>query len=255
MNGVASYIYKTAVVFIVLAGVCAGGYFVFIRRGDDLVEGLPSSSAVHYYKNSTLSLSKIRIKAVYFVPNDKGGDIFSQWQSALPQTLEDIVRFHKVIFKDLSQVSFDIYPQPIIGREDSSFYDTETTGRGNPAALRNVYRELEARLLTYGGDLFDESFVGSASGEYIVYCVLYEGVGASASENVIFLSSSYLTNERYQESGATIFYHEFAHTLGIPDHYDEQDGKSSSLDIMGFGLVRPLAFNYLDEEILEEMGL
>lgn len=219
-----------------------------------MTEGPLPVPSVHYYKNSGFSLAKIRIKAIYFVPQDKRNEIYPQWQSALTNALSDLISFHENIFRGFSRVSFDIFPEPIVGRENSYFYDTDITERGNPAALKNVYREVGERALDSGGDLFDEHFVRSAEDEYVVYYFLYEGVGASGSENVALFSSAYLSDENYKANGASIFYHEFAHTLGIPDHYDEE-GNSTSLDIMGFGLQRPLAFNYLDEEVLREMGL
>lgn len=245
---------KFFIFLLLIAAVAAGSYFFFFGEKVMIIEKPASEKSVYYYNNPQISLAKIKIRAFYFVPKDKKEEIYPGWPSVLEKALDELVSFHRAVFRGLSQVSFDIFPEAVVGMQNTFFYDTEKTDRGNPEALRNIYGEIGKRLLDPSGDLFNEDFVKNGKGERIVYCFVYQGVGAVGSENTMLVSLTYLTDENYKDVGTSVFYHEFAHTLGIPDHYDES-GNPDSFDIMGFGLKRPLTFNYLDREILKAMGL
>jgi hypothetical protein len=243
---------RSIVVLFVLVIVAFGIYFLVLKEAG-ISEGPLPVSSVHYFKKQDIPLDNIRVKAFYFIPKNKTEYIFPGWESVLNNALEELSAFHLAVFGGLSQVSFDVFKEPVIGFEENLFYDTEITDRGNPHALRNIYWEMEERALKPSGDLYDEDFLKSRENEYVVYYFIYEGVGGSGSEDVALISRDFLTNDEYKDVGTSIFYHEFAHTLGIPDHYDE-DGNYFSFDIMGFGLKRPLVFNYLDQSILRNMG-
>ena len=163
--------------------------------------------------------------------------------------------FHRVQLRGLSLLTFDIYPEIIVGEQENLTYDTDVTQDGNPAALRAISQELERRVFTPAGDLYKDDFARAKPGAYRVLYIIYEGVGASGSENAAILSRSFLNDPQYAYQGPTYFAHEFYHTLGLPDAYRIPQAIPSDDDIMGFGRERPLEQSYISEDHLKGLGL
>ncbi|MDO8537069.1 MAG: hypothetical protein Q7R94_02380, partial [bacterium] len=200
------------------------------------------------------------------------------WKEKLATTLDKAARFHDLQFRGASKLAYDIFPEPFILKQDNAHYDTDTTSAGNPRGLVNISEEIETRAFTTSGDLYNENFSAIDKSEYRVMALFYEGVGGAGGiiyeseldspgeiakklgldESIVYVvninsvDGFLLVNKRFLD--ATIFYHEFAHTLGLPDRYDEDDNPSSS-DIMGAGRKKPIENTYLDKSLLKEMGI
>jgi len=207
--------------------------------------------------------------------------------NALEDHLNKVVRFHEIQFRGLSKLKYEIFPQPIVLREDNGFYDTANTNKGNPEALLRISQEMSDRILTKGGDLYDEQFAETESGEYPVMGLIYEGVGASGSaiyesdlnsaaeiakrlgipesevrivgikgiQGFFILNKEYLTKPEYAFYGDTLFYHEFGHTLGLDDSYNQETNQPFLMDVEGGGRNKPLDLTYIDRSSLRDMGV
>lgn len=244
-------------------------------------------SRPHVFGDSQKTVDRIRISAVYFVPKDKQKDMSAEWRELLDENFKKLQAFHALQFQERSAISFAVYPEPVIGLEEHLFYDTTDTNRGNPKALLNVSEELEERLFSSEGDLYRHDFWQKGAGGYPALFILYEGVGAIGGiiaeseresvadiarelglpESVIFkvgvkavdgfflLSRTFLADPEYRAFGASLLAHEFYHTLGIPDAYDQDTGKPESADIMGLGRYRPIEKTYVRREVVRALGL
>ena len=184
----------------------------------------------------------------------------NNWYELLEGELNKFVEFHSLQFNDKSNLSYNIFPNFVIGLNESIVYDTDNTQGGNPEALKSVTLEIEERILDPSGDLYINDFptyMGLDNMElpYQAILIMYEGVGASGGGNVAFVTSSYLADSRFVVYGETIFMHEFYHTLGIPDAYEISSGVSYSSDIMGLGRFRSLNKTYLDRSVLTNLGV
>lgn len=241
----------------------------------------------HLFGDSQRTADRIKVAAVYFVPKDKEGEIDMRWRELLDENFKKLQAFHSLQFQGRSAVSFSMYSEPVIGREEHIVYDTADTNRGNPKALLHISEELEERLFSSAGDLYKSDFWRAAEGEYPALFILYEGVGAIGGviaesghesvaalarelglpESVVFkvsvkavdgfflLSRTFLADPEYRAFGASLFAHEFYHTLGIPDAYDQNTGKPESADIMGLGRYRPIEKTYVRREVVRALGL
>lgn len=269
---------------IAIVALCVGGIVYYPKIFT--LPAAPSVGAanVHVYKNSDKSIAKIRVEAFYAVPKNKSVD--ANWRTSLASALGDTAKFHALQFRGLSEVAYDTYPLPVnLGHEDV-FYDTTSTAFGNPRGLINVAEEINRRVFQKGGDLYDEKFARENSGEYRVMGILYEGVGASGGliyesplasaeeiakqlgvpasmvyivninsvEAFFLVNRNYLAQNALKSYGSSIFYHEFAHTIGLPDTFSSESGPSTS-DIMGTGRNKPIENTYLDKNFLKEMGI
>ncbi len=243
---------------------------------------IPPSPRIHVYKNPDASIGRIRVKAFYAVPNNKKAD--PAWQNQLSRALDDSAKFHELQFHGLSKLNYDVFKAPVMLQHDDAFYDTTSTGAGNPHALINVGEELEQRVMRSSGDLYDAAFAATDPNEYNVMAILYEGVGASGGEiyqtalqsanqiaqklglpeSIIYIvhidsvsgffivNRNYLATEPLNISGESVFYHEFAHTIGLPDLFDENNAPFSN-DIMGRGREKPIENTYIDKNFLKTM--
>ena len=246
-----------------------------------------SESSVHRFRDSSTRLDAIRVKVFYAVPRNRTGDIPNDWKTPIEEALRRAVSFHSLQFRGKSSLAFDVYPKPVILDEESHFYNTDITARGNPHALISVAEELDRRVFQPDGDLYDAGFSAFKKGEYPVFGIIYEGVGASGGiiqdspkqsagevarelklpEFLIFkvhvpsangffiLSRDFLTDAEYRVNSATLLYHEFSHTMAIPDGNDLDNGASYTADIIGDGRRKPLLRTYLSRDILSGMGL
>ena len=139
--------------FIGIAAVLA---FLYFRVGVPDIYANQNSIKVsaHIYDKPDLSIKKINLIAVYFVPKDRQELQITDWQERLDNSLSRLTAFHRLETSGNSVINYVIYPQPMIGLELGQIYDTENTNYGNPHALIAVGRELEARLLSPDGDLW-----------------------------------------------------------------------------------------------------
>lgn len=269
-----------------IAGALASLYFLVGSPWLHEYAGLDFSRP-HLFGDSQKTIERIRVGAVYFVPKDKQGDISAEWRVLLEENFKKLQAFHTLQFQGRSAVSFAVYPEPVIGRAEHLAYDTADTNRGNPKALLRISEELEERIFSSGGDLYNPDFWNSQAREYQALFILYEGVGAIGGviaesgresvadiaaepgfpESVVFtanvksvdgfflLSRAFLADLEYRAFGASLLAHEFYHILGIPDGYDQTTGKPTSTDIMGLGRYRPIEKTYVQRAIVRGLGL
>lgn len=251
-------------------------------------ENQPSfASRIHAYNDPAENLEKIRIKTVYAVPKDRKKDIKTNWPEATRQTLEKIAAFHEIQFRGKSKIFFDIYPEPVILENDNSYYNSNSTAKGNPSALISVSEEIEKRMFKKEGGLYNDSFAGFGPSEYPVLGIIYEGVSASGGgiyysdlatrediaksiglkpsdihivniesvDGFFIVSSDFILKKEYEFSGPSVIYHELGHVFGLPDRYDDLTNTPFSSDIMGAGREKALETAYLDRKSTREMGL
>lgn len=210
-----------------------------------ITETEPEKTA-HLYKNPAVSIAKIHLKIFYAVPKDKTDSVYAGFSSFLKKYLDDAVRFHRSQFREYSAFTYDVYPEPVFMDEESLFYNTTDTNHGNPEGLKNLVPEIERKMA---------AFLKHEKDEFLVIGIVYEGVGASGAESAFLLSREFLSEEQYRLIAATLLYHEFGHALGLPDQYDIATGAPYSNDIMGGGREKPIEVNYIDRELLREMGI
>lgn len=242
---------------LLLAAIFASLALIYFFAGVSLVrpDDLTAYSAPHLCGQSGVSLAEVNLAVFYFLPKNKTDLLLGNWQSVFEKPLKQLVEFHQLQFQGRSELKYHFYPRPIIGQEDNIFYDTTTTQYGNPQALRHIAPELEARVFTEGGNLYDADFIKAQSNPYQAMLVIYEGVGAAASENVILLSQAYLSEVKPLYYGTSILAHEFYHSLGLPEGYEIPSSKPLVQDLMGLGRFEPLERTYLSSQSLKDCGL
>lgn len=231
--------------FLIIIPVIAGiGFYLLTPQSTapEPTTGIP----VHFYRDPARSLDKIHLKVFYVVPKNRTAQIYPTWRELLSPVLEETAKFHEIQFHGLSKIQSDVFPEPLILEHDNIYYDTDSTNRGNPEALRRITPEVEERA---------RGFLSSAADEFVVIGLIYEGVGASGSRGAFLLSRSFLSEEQYRPFRSSLLYHEFGHTMGLPDQYDLETGQHFSEDIMGSGRNRPLEVNYIDQALLEDLGV
>jgi hypothetical protein len=241
----------------------------------------------HFYDGPSRAITDLRLKIFYVVPEDKAAQVATGWRETINQVLEKAADFHRFQFRGKSELNYDVYPEIVILKNKSVFYDTEKTDRGNPKALIAIAQELEGRAFSKGGDLYSQNFVFRKEGEYPVLGIVYEGVGAGGGvifesqkesvaeiakqfkipESMIFkvdvksadgffiISRQFLTDSQYALFRDSLFYHEFAHTFGLPDLYDWDSNIPFSDDIMGSGRREPIETTYLGRDLLKNLGV
>lgn len=240
-------------VLVVIFGILALIY-LFVGVPPVYREEIPEIKTPHLYNNSAGTIARIKITAFYFIPKNKTDFIIEDWREVLEQNLRKLQQFHSLQFQGRSLIIYEIYPEPIFGREESVFYDTEITQFGNPQGLRNVASEIKERVFTPAGDLYRSDFAQKGE-DFYSSVIMYEGVGASAGEDAAFISSTYLFNQEYKEFGTSVLAHEFYHTIGIPDAYEIPTSVPTSGDIMGSGRFQPIEKTYLARSTLKALGL
>lgn len=277
---------RSTLFLLFFAGGVAAALWFFASREE--VEPPPLSEPIpHFYKDPTRPIETIRLKVVYAVPKNKTRDLYADWRPRLEGALDEAARFHHLQFRGLSKIVYDIFPEPVVLKNDNRFYDTDRTDLGNPKALIAVGEEIEERVLRSGGDLTREDFRETEEGEYPVLGLLYEGVGAAGGviyeselesvseiaarlgipESVVYkvdittvdgffiLNRKFLSDAPERKLGSTLLYHEFAHTLGVPDEYDIGSDVPYTNDVMGAGRKKPIDATYLERGTLRELGV
>ena len=284
---------KYIVVVLVLIFAALGFMYVTINSPLVYQEAVAFPSNPHIYNNPDRSIKNIEIVVFYFVPKDRIMSQLADWREILERHLEELVSFHSLELRDTSDIHYTIYPQPVIGLKQSAQYDTDITQHGNSQALLHVAEEIDTRVFDSAGDLHRQDFLITREQGYPVLLILYEGVGASGGiiydsesgsvseiarklklpESIVYpvniktvdsfllLNQKYLTEQQNGDTGTTILAHEFYHTLGVPDGYEEkeengiQTAVSTSNDIMGVGRSYPIDKTYLSKETLKGLGL
>ncbi len=241
----------------VLIGIFGALLLIYLFIGVPRVypESLPELKTPHLYNLPKEPIAEVKIAAFYFVPKNRTDFLFEDWQKIFEENIRKIQDFHHLQFQGKSLISYEIFPEPIIGYEDNQFYDTDITQFGNPEALKSIAIELENRVFGPSGDLYQQDFAKQEGESYRSLLVMYEGVGASGSENVGLVSRTFLTEPEYKEFGTSIFAHEFYHTLRIPDGYEIPSGIPTTQDIMGEGRYRPVEKTYIKQATLQQLGL
>lgn len=225
-----------------------------------------SKIKVHFYEEPTIDLSKIKLYVVYALPNNKKAYLKNDWLSLIRKALDKVSLFHHLQFKGFSSIKYEIYHSPIILPDESEAYNTKVD-TFNLKKFLKLAEDVE-KTLSLDFDVFNLD-----KNNYNILVIFYEGEGAFGAvitdkpkiiekyslssqilptkiekfNGVVFISIEYLTTL----SGESLLYHEIAHTLGIPDTY--QNGRSLSSGIMGAGRFEPLENNYLDKTILNKM--
>ena len=263
-----------------------GGNFPGHFSSSSLRGGLAPAKA-HIYKNPGVNIGEIAMRVFYAVPKNKAETVSAGLPDGLREALEKTNAFHELQLRGKSKMSYEIFSHPVILENNNLYYDSDSTNNGNPHALIAVAEEIERRAFTEGGDLFDRSFAAPRGTAYPVMGIIYEGVGAAggiiyeskaesaeeiaeelnvpaslvyrvnvkSSDGFFLLNREFLSDPRYSPRGASILYHEFAHTLGIEDRYEAQTDRVFTDDIMGGGRREPIEMNYIDSATLREMGV
>ena len=245
-----------------------------------------ATAGPHVYKNPNESIAQIHVEAWYVVPDNKVSSTDPDWYKEISDALATAAQFHQLQFGGRSMLNYDIFPQPVYLQNDNEAYDTTSTNDGNPHALINIGEEIERRVLQPGGDLYSAKFAATSTGEYNVMAIFYEGVGASGgmiydtplntpdqiaqqlglpasivyivninSVNGFFiLNQDFLRRPDLVPVGVTTLYHEFAHTIGLPDLFNASDSPLSN-DIMGEGRKKAIDDTYIDQSLLQDMGI
>ena len=254
--------------------------------------------ALHVFGNSAISLEKIRVKVVYFIPQDPdydkdfGEDMpnlsayervwrepdFDEITRHLQQTVfSQIETFHAREFDSRSSLVFDIHPTPVHGLRDGDFYGGQFLLIENPMPLQALELELNERLFSGSGDLFDARFAQVEEDEYTVTLIVYVAslpvVRIAGEEQLVSgivgefgppaLIFSPVVDPLFKYSAfsnsASIIYHELLHAMGVPEQYDllasdalrQRDTRG---DVFGRGTEQPLLNTYVGQDIKQQMG-
>ncbi len=270
----------TAVFFLVYYGVFKNTEFNF-EIGKNVAG---SKLRAHFYKDSSLDITKIKLKVFYVIPKDKKQNLDPRWQETLKSSLAQVALFHKLELRGFSSLAYDIFPQPVFLGEKEEFYNSTSTDGGNPRGLISIAEDIDRRVFKQGGDLYDAEFAKFSSDEYPVMGLIYEGVGASGGviydakngetrpeiakrlgvqESMIYivnvdsvkgfflLNLDYLRKKDLAVFGPTFLYHELAHSFGLPDREDS----SEEVDIMGVGRQDPIEASFIGRDLLRGLGV
>ncbi len=257
----------TASLLLAVSGI------VFVLNRPKILEERRKQTA-HHGQISEISLREVHIDAYYFVPKDQVERLDPKWKENIDKALKNSKSFYEYQTANALGIDYSIFPKPIIGREESSYYNGKDTSNGNPSALLAIKAEIETRQ-KYDADFGSSGFPGN-SGTYRAIALIYEGVGAASmllvdkkptqgkishvvavekNELPAFLVSNFFLNSTsYKDYGETIFAHELGHILGLSDAYD-LGSESVTDDIMGMGRFRPLSLTYLTAEHLRQLGV
>lgn len=215
----------------------------------------------YMFENEQVSIEKISLTVIYFIPKDATEKKYEGWKIATESHLKKLLDFHVLQFENTSKITYDLFPEIIIGEKTTSEYE-KLLDYDNPDAVTIVKDELIKRAIVSKEDILQNK---NNNGVRKVYLVVFEGNGGAGNDNFCLISRSYLTDNDYQETGSTFLAHEFYHTLGLVDNYtiamyaykdNEQFPVSlvTKKDIMGQVNI-PLSRTYIDNSTLKKMGL
>lgn len=275
-------------VLLALSALATGGSATLLARSrpnlpPPAFETAAASPSLHVYGNPSVSLERVDIRVVYFIPAGNGeeasaDDSFRKTKAYLNAVvLPDITTFHAREFSGRSRISWRVYPRPVRGLRDDAFYNKKFLDVSAVLPLSAVEAELAARLFRPDGDLYDADYAVSQKDAYHILLVVYaEPVPLlRLAGQAVFIPG--LTNEvgtaalvfrpvvdpqfrAVWPNGGTVLYHELMHTMGVPEQYDlssihvlEQQQKRG--DVMGHGTQSPLLTTFVGGDIKRGMGL
>jgi hypothetical protein len=226
---------------------------------------LKEAKAYLYDSNGSVPIEHIHMTIFYVVPKDSVNKKIDSWKEITNEHVQNLLSFHSTQFGNTSKITYDFFPQIIIGEKTAIDYES-LLDHSDHDALKPLQEELNRRVLQAGGDLstlYQKNKTDPSARN--VYLIVFEGNGAAGNGDFALISRSYLTDITYKETGSTFLAHEFYHTLGIPDMYETsvyvfKDGQQApvsiltSKDIMGQVNI-PLQYTYIKTETLKKMGL
>lgn len=247
---------------ILIVGLVLSVLYVGVPTVETLV--FTDTNFPHFYENSNTPILKVSVLIMYFVPKDRAKQSIDNWQEVVENNFKKLQDFHSVQFSGKSEITYEFFPKIIMGEKKGKEYELKTAGYSDKEMIFPISEEITRRVLTKGGDLYLED-KKIEEGERRVYFVVYEGEGGAGSGSFALLSRSYLTNKAFDFFSASFLAHEFYHTLGIPDSYEESSYVYNDLqrvpvsiltskDIMGYVRV-PIESAYLNRSTLEKMGI
>lgn len=255
-------------------------------------------SNLHFFEDPAIKLAQVRVNVFFFSPKnlnyrgvlenyyrDVGRTVYRGDVGVNPDVsyLKDrfssavvprMTEFHKREFGAGLGLDFVIYPEVIYGLEEDRYYQSDFAEVPPREVLNKVESELRTRVFVKTGDLYDPTFVESGGDEYAVNLIVYLGpplIHEDFRGQALFVpaftnysKSTFLVVSPVLESGltydpASIIYHEFLHTLGVPEQYNQFSldffsERNERTDVMGRGADLPLLQTYIGEDIKRKMG-
>src|SRR3989344_516242 len=255
---------KIFITFFFLIVALAGlTFFVGVSRVEPIAELKPSKA--HLYGKPDVSIENVSLLVLYFVPKDRTERAISGWKEIIEPHLKELQEFHNIQFSGKSKISYEFYPQIIVGEKKGKEYEMNILDHSNPEAIIPVTEEISRRVLSVNGDLYINKEKEASGGARQVYLVVFEGEGGSGNGNASLISRAYLTENGYEPFGTTFLAHEFYHALGLPENYQQSFyvygdrhkipiSVLTAKDIMGRVGVS-IKNSYIDREILKKMGI
>ncbi len=257
------FIYVFIFLLIVLIGL-----IILLRIYRIKTPQLETKIEPHFYNNPQISLNNINLM-VFYVASSKS--LPDNWHKNIEETLEKIKAFHNLQFKNLSHLDYKIYPKPLI-LDIKNIQLSEEQNHNIIKAIK-IAEEIENQIIQ--GQI-DQNFAFLSNNAYNILVIIYEGAGLYGGliseekisfleknltyntnlrkfQGFVFISADYLMKNELKKIGPSLFYHELAHTFGVPDKYNQRE--VLSLDIMGRGRWESLENNYFDYQTLVKMGI
>lgn len=255
----------SAMMIILLAGGVGVAWYLQRIQKPPIVANHPSN--IHHFEDAKIDLTHIIVWVFYFVPEDHKEKIFGDWQPTIKKVMDETVTFHASQFKSQSELTYRLYPKPVIGQETVASYAKDDTPT-EPKSLGRIIKELDRRVFQASGDLYDPGSSQSPTGSYTMKIIIYEAdppklaqvsqtgeIGGYSDQNTTLVARKILTDLPNQPYGSSIVYHEIGHMMGLTEGYDYQSNQPSTNDIMGSGRSRTLEHNYINPDILKTMGV
>lgn len=177
--------------------------------------GLTALYKIYKYNDSSKDLSKVKLKAIYFVPSDKQAE--SGWKEKLNDTLAELKIFISREFNNQIYLDYEIYPEIVQGLKGCRYYQNypgvECGNLDDQSRKPRILDELNETLFTNGGKYFNKEFVSDKEKEYEVYGIFGHtpgqvSLGGNIGDNKFQIIGNGI------ETGKTIG--NFLLTLGLP---------------------------------------
>ncbi|MEI7604172.1 MAG: hypothetical protein WCJ19_04075 [bacterium] len=243
------------------------------------------------YKDPEQSIGKVLIQAIYVVPN--GADAKPMWKTYIESNLKNIQKAQSRIFNNKSDIDYKIYPE-VVNATELQRDALTNVARGivnkdkKNSNTQKPIDYLDNNIYIYENEVkYPNFFVDNESNYYNqVTTIVYYEVGKNTeglSESKKYESgyagtSPLLSNGNYFSIiGVNLSrdisldsspYHEFVHTLGLPDEYKYLDGtiqripqhifKSVKMDsdtLMEYSRDLDLNNTYIDDQERIMMGI